>query len=69
MAVMTFTVTDAQAKKVEKWATAHERYHKRNKLPHKCLSWKFSRCSGIGEALVVECNCGKSVDVTDYESW
>lgn len=32
------------------------------------LTYKFTP-TGVGLAIVVECACGESVDLTDYESW
>jgi len=54
---------------LEKWWKDHKdicKHKKKKKMRH--LTYSFTP-TGIGDVIVVTCSCGKSIDVTDVESW
>ena len=61
--VKTFGLTKEQMDKLDQWSIKHKKKCKKSKY------YIFSHASGIGISSVYKCECGKSIDITDYGSW
>lgn len=59
----TFSVSEAEANKVEKWL--RKRRHSKSCY---ITEWTF-RPTGVGVVVIVTCNCGMDFNATDYDSW
>lgn len=68
--MLTFTLTDDQEKRVERWKKAHDKAHKALGGQGGSYAIVFGVSSGIGVSARVSCGlCNQSLDVTDYETW
>lgn len=67
--MMTFTISDKEQEAIEKWQRKHKRkcsLRKDGENTH--YTYSFTP-TGIGDIICVRCSCGKSIDVTDIDSW
>lgn len=63
-----FTLTDDQKKKVAEWAKNHDCTITHVGALGGLFTYSFTP-TGLGVAQVVSCECGKKINLTDYDSW
>lgn len=62
----TFTITEDQQTKIDKWHKSHSRKYGKNHT----YEYIFGQNNGIGIVSVVRCIvCNKELDITDYDEW
>lgn len=67
--MISFTMTYEQKEKLETWKSAHTKTCNPNEgAIGGRWTYRFTPTS-IGTALVVQCCCKESVDISDYEDW
>lgn len=73
-----FSVSKEQWNSFEIWKEEHDKsckfYDDGSKIdsPTGAIGGRFSYCftpTGLGEVLIINCMCGKSINLTDYDSW
>lgn len=58
-----FIITGFELKSLDEWTAEHGKVCRKR-------AYSYSFCpTGIGVALTVECDCGDSQNITDYDSW
>ena len=62
---MEFKLSEVEEKAYRKWDEEHQRHCSEDKSSR---SFEFFPTS-IGCAIKVNCTCGRSIDVTDLDSW
>jgi hypothetical protein len=63
----TFTLTDAQEAKYEKWCKSHRCRAEQTTIGGK-YTFHFTP-TGAGETVDVTCVCGKKLELTEWENW
>jgi len=64
-----FELSSTEQESLKKWLKEHNKKCKlKRKGKKRFLTYCFTP-NGIGLGIEVKCSCGKSVDVTDIDSW
>jgi hypothetical protein len=63
-----FTLTTAQAKKLNAWQKRHKHAKETQPAIGGKLTYSFTP-TGVGVVMAVTCACGKTLDFSDYDSW
>lgn len=63
-----FSVPNDQMDALRAFLNAHEHPDWPPAAMGRCFAYKFVPTS-CGTSIVVECSCGESVDLSDYDSW
>lgn len=64
-----FELSESQKKKLEDWFVKHK---KKCKIFTGTTGGKYNYCFrpvGIGNIVVVKCDCGKEIDLTEEDKW
>jgi len=64
----TFALSAAEIVNASKWLREHQPPH-RNRYRRRIVEFHFAPTEFAADRVVVTCECGKSKDVSDYESW
>jgi hypothetical protein len=60
-----FSMSEKENEKSKKWIEKHSR---KCKLEYPLITYKFTP-TGIGDVIIIQCQCGKEKDVTDVSNW
>ena len=68
-----FTLNEKEKSEATEWLKKHDKTCKYKKLNKQGaiggrITYKFTPTS-LGVIIVVECTCGKKIDITDVDSW
>lgn len=69
MSTRSFPLDDDEQAKAAGFEYEHEKRHGRSKAADGARYTYSFTPSGIGTTIIVKCNCGEQLDVTNYESW
>lgn len=64
-----FFITRKQLEKINKWLKKHLKKCKFLKENKKAFLTYCFQPNGIGESVVVKCDCGEELDLTDVSEW